>query len=87
MKTPAAIASTANTVVIVGDTRTLSSGKSPVRINQMPSRSIPKFLPAKLLVRTMTPPTLQTNLNEAFLYFKVKLENPTRSFKTTVESH
>jgi hypothetical protein len=53
---PAAIAITASTVVIVADTRTFSRGKSPVRINQIPSKSIPKFLPAKLLVKGMVSP-------------------------------
>ena len=47
---PAAIASTASTVLTVGETRTLSSGKSPVRINQIASRIIPRFLPARVLV-------------------------------------
>jgi len=31
----------------------LSKGKSPVRINQRPSKSIPRFLPAKLFVNVM----------------------------------
>jgi hypothetical protein len=57
IKTPAAIASTARTVVNVGEIRTLSNGKSPVRINQTPSKTIPKFLPAKLLVNAIVPPT------------------------------
>ena len=47
---PAAIASTASTVVTVVETRILSSGKSPVRINQMASSVIPRFLPARVLV-------------------------------------
>lgn len=47
---PAAIASTASTVVTVVETRILSSGKSPVRINQMASSIIPRFLPARVLV-------------------------------------
>jgi hypothetical protein len=52
---PAAIASTARTVVIVDETRTLSNGKSPVRISQIPNSTIPKFLPAKLLVNAIGP--------------------------------
>ena len=47
---PAAIASTASKVVTVVETRILSSGKSPVRINQIASRTIPRFLPARVLV-------------------------------------
>ena len=47
---PAAIASTASTVFTVAETLTLSSGKSPVRINQIASRIIPRFLPARVLV-------------------------------------
>src|SRR5258705_386 len=45
--------STARPVVTVEETLTLSNGKSPVRINQRPSKSIPRFLPAKLLVRAI----------------------------------
>jgi hypothetical protein len=47
---PAPIASTASTVLTVVETRILSSGKSPVRINQMASNIIPRFLPARVLV-------------------------------------
>ena len=47
---PAAIASTASTVLTVVETRTFSNGKSPVRINQTASKIIPKFLPARVLV-------------------------------------
>lgn len=53
IKTPAAIATTASTVVTVGDTRTFSSGNSPVSINHTPSKSSPRFLPAKLLVNAI----------------------------------
>ena len=52
---PASTANTANTVVNVGDIRTLVSGKSPVRINQIPSSNIPRFLPAKLVVSAIGP--------------------------------
>ena len=45
--------STANPVVTVEEALMLSKGKSPVRINQRPSKSIPRFLPAKLLVNVM----------------------------------
>lgn len=48
---PAAIASMARTVLTVAETRMLSSGKRPVRINQRASRTIPRFLPARVLVR------------------------------------
>jgi hypothetical protein len=50
ISTPAAIARTASTVLTVAEIRRLSSGKSPVRINQIASRTIPRFLPAKELV-------------------------------------
>ena len=53
ISSPAATASTARTVVIVDETRTLSKGKSPVRISQIPSSSIPRFLPAKVLVNAI----------------------------------
>ena len=46
---PAAIASTASTVVTVVETRILSNGSSPVRINQIASKIIPRFLPARVL--------------------------------------
>ena len=52
---PAAIASTASTVLTVVETRTFSNGKSPVRINQTASKIIPKFLPARVLVRANLP--------------------------------
>ena len=45
--------STASPVVTVEEILMLSKGKSPVRINQRPSKSIPRFLPAKLLVNVM----------------------------------
>ena len=45
--------STASPVVTVEEVLMLSKGKSPVRINQRPSKSIPRFLPAKLLVNVM----------------------------------
>ena len=41
--------------MIVDETRTLSKGKSPVRISQIPNSTIPKFLPAKLLVNAIGP--------------------------------
>jgi hypothetical protein len=47
---PAAIARTASTVLTVVETRTLSSGRSPVRISQTASRTIARFLPARVLV-------------------------------------
>ena len=39
--------------MIVDETRTLSKGKSPVRISQIPSSTIPRFLPAKVLVNAL----------------------------------
>jgi hypothetical protein len=72
--------------VIVADTRTFSSGKSPVRINQIPSRSIPKFLPAKLLVKAMIPPTLQQLQPPPFLrYYVIGLKSDIQ-FKTIVKA-
>lgn len=60
---PAAIASTASTVFTVAETLTLSSGKSPVRINQIASRIIPRFLPARVLViATVFSPVVFTDL-------------------------
>jgi hypothetical protein len=50
---PATMPSTANPVVTVEESLMLSNGKSPVRINHPPSKSIPRFLPAKLLVSAM----------------------------------
>lgn len=44
---------TAKPVVNVGETLMLSSGNSPVRISQRPSKIIPRFLPAKPLVSAM----------------------------------
>ena len=43
----------AKPVVIVDETLMLSNGKSPVRISQMASKIIPRFLPAKLSVIAM----------------------------------
>ncbi len=39
--------------MIVDETRTLSKGKSPVRISQIPNSTIPKFLPINLLVNAI----------------------------------
>ena len=39
--------------MIVDETRTFNKGKSPVRISQIPNSTIPRFLPAKLLVKAM----------------------------------
>src|SRR6185436_1447710 len=50
---PATMPSTASPVVTVEEILMLSKGKSPVRINQRPSKSIPRFLPVKLLVNVM----------------------------------
>ena len=50
IKIPATTPSTARPVVTVEETFTLSNGKSPVRINHSPSKSIPRLLPAKLFV-------------------------------------
>jgi hypothetical protein len=53
---PATMPSTANPVVTVGESVMLSRGKSPVRINHMPSKSNPRFLPAKLFVSAIPHP-------------------------------
>ena len=53
INTPAAMPRIAKPVVTVDEILMLSNGNSPVRISQSPSRSIPKFLPAKLLVSAM----------------------------------
>src|SRR5882672_12333877 len=47
IKIPAAMASTARPVVTVEESLMLSNGKSPLRISQTPSKSMPRFLPAK----------------------------------------
>lgn len=53
---PATMPSTAKPVVTVAETLMLSNGKRPVRINQSPSKIIPRFLPAKLLVSAISSP-------------------------------
>lgn len=53
---PATIPRTANPVVTVEESFMFSNGKSPVRINHIPSTSSPRFLPAKLLVNAMPHP-------------------------------
>jgi hypothetical protein len=55
---PATIARTAKPVVTVEDSLIFNNGKSPVRINHIPSKSIPRFLPAKLFVNAMPHPPL-----------------------------
>jgi len=50
---PAAIARMANPIEMVEEIVTLSKGKSPVRINQIASRIMPRFLPAKLFESAM----------------------------------
>jgi len=52
----------ASTVLTVAETRILSSGKSPVRINQIASRIIPRFLPARVLVTANLVPLLSDEL-------------------------
>jgi hypothetical protein len=47
---PATMPSTAKPVVTVEEGLILSKGKRPVRINHSPSKSIPRFLPAKPFV-------------------------------------
>ena len=51
---PAMMASKAKPVVAVEESRMLRNGKSPVRINHRPSKSIPRFLPAKLLISAIS---------------------------------
>jgi hypothetical protein len=46
----------AKPVVTVDETLMLSNGKSPVMINQRPSKITPRFLPARLLVKAMRQP-------------------------------
>ena len=53
---PATMPSTARPVVTVEESLMLSNGKSPVRINHKPSKSIPRFLPAKLFVSAIRSP-------------------------------
>jgi hypothetical protein len=53
---PDATPSKAKPVVTVDEILMLSNGKSPVRISQRPSKIIPRFLPAKLLVSDMRSP-------------------------------
>ena len=61
---PATIASTASTVFTVGETLILSSGKSPVRINQIASRIIPRFLFARVLViANLFPPLRRSKIS------------------------
>jgi hypothetical protein len=48
--------STARPVVTVVETRMLSSGKRPVRINHRPNKIIPRFRPAKLFVIAIASP-------------------------------
>jgi hypothetical protein len=43
----------AKTIETVEEILTLSKGKSPVRINQIASKIMPRFLPAKLFVSAM----------------------------------
>lgn len=75
---PAAMASTASTVVTVGEILMLSSGKSPERISQMPSRSIPRFLLARLLVsaKLVPPVNYHSKLDlSATISYKEQLED------------
>ena len=51
---PAMMPSKAKPVVTVEVSLMLRNGKSPVRINHRPSKSIPRFLPAKLLVSAIS---------------------------------
>jgi len=53
---PATMPSTANPVVTVEESFILRNGNSPVRINHIPSKSIPRFLPTKLFVNVMPNP-------------------------------
>ena len=54
---PAAMARMARAMVTVDESLTWSKGRSPVRINQIASRIIPRFLPAKLFVTAITSPS------------------------------
>src|ERR1044071_6128341 len=78
ISTPAAIASMASAVVAVVESRMLSSGKSPVRINQIASRIIPRFLPARVLViLNLFPSSLETRLFEPDQYYQPSDLHPT----------
>jgi hypothetical protein len=50
--------STARPVMTIGESFMLSNGRRLVRINHKPSKSIPRFLPAKLLVIAIRSPCL-----------------------------
>ncbi len=50
MSMPATIASTDKTIETVGETLIFSNGNKPVRMSQIPNRSIPKFRLPKLSV-------------------------------------
>ena len=56
IKIPAIMPSTANAVLTVEEILMLSKGNNPVRINQRPSKSIPRFLPTILFVNAMPYP-------------------------------
>jgi hypothetical protein len=68
--------STAKPVVTVEESLTLSNGKSPVRINQSPSKSIPRFLPAKLFVSAIRSPFVEMRLMNQSLnsFFKAAVQ-------------
>jgi len=68
---PATIPSMLRPVVTAEESLMLSKGNSPVRINQSPSKSIPRFLPAKLFVITMS----FSFLNELVNSFSVPLSS------------
>ena len=53
---PAMMPNMAKPVVTVVETLMLSNGKSPVRISHRPSKIIPRFLPAKLVVSAISSP-------------------------------
>jgi hypothetical protein len=53
------MASTAKALIIVEESLTFNSGINPVRISQIPSNSIPRFLPPKLFVNFMVSPSLE----------------------------
>jgi len=63
---PATIPSTAKPVVTVEETLTLSNGNSPVRINHSPSKSIPRFLPAKLFVTAIRSLLFEMSLGQEY---------------------
>src|SRR5260370_31044188 len=71
--------STAKPVVTVEESLMLSNGNSPVRINHRPSKSIPRFLPAKLVSAMLPPFNAVSDLITQFFF------DAAAQFNTTVK--